>query len=78
MATCNPQRYFGLPGDLGHLGVGAHGDVSILNDERGRFVLSDNEGTQVVTDRVLTPAFCLKGGVRYDAVAPILPQVQAA
>jgi len=78
MATCNPQRYFGLPADLGHLGVGAHGDVSILNDERGRFVLSDNEGTQVVTDRVLAPAFCLKGGVRHDAVAPILPQVQAA
>ena len=47
-------------------------------DERGRFVLSDNEGTQVVTDRVLTPAFCLKAGVRHDAVAPILPQVQAA
>jgi UDP-N-acetyl-D-mannosaminuronate dehydrogenase len=23
---------------------------------------------QVVTDRVLTPAFCIKGGVRYDAV----------
>lgn len=78
MATWNPQRYFGLAGDLGHLGVGAHGDVTILNDERGRFVLSDNEGTQVVTDRVLTPAFCLKAGVRHDAVAPILPQVQAA
>jgi dihydroorotase len=78
MATCNAQRDFGLPADLGHLGVGAAADVSILNDERGRFVLSDNEGTQVVTDRVLTPAFCLRDGVRHDAVAPILPQVQAA
>jgi dihydroorotase len=78
MSTWNPQRYFGLSEDLGHLGVGAHGDVTVLNDERGRFVLSDNEGTQVVTDRVLTPAFCIKGGVRHDAVAPILPQVQAA
>ena len=78
MATCNAQRDFGLSGDLGHLGAGAIADISILNDERGRFVLSDNEGTQVVTDRVLTPAFCLKGGVRHDAVAPILPQVQAA
>ena len=78
MATCNAQRDFGLPADLGHLGVGAAADVSVLNDERGRFVLSDNEGTQVVTDRVLTPAFCLRDGVRHDAVAPILPQVQAA
>lgn len=78
MATCQPQRLFGLPADLGHLGVGAVADVSVLNDLRGRFVLTDNEGTQVVTDRVLTPAFCLKDGMRHDAVAPILPQVQAA
>ncbi len=78
MATCNAQKIFGLPADLGHLGVGAAADVSVLNDERGRFVLSDNEGTQVVTDRLLTPAFCLRNGVRHDAVAPILPQVEAA
>jgi len=58
--------------------VGAAADVSVLNDERGRFVLTDNEGTQVVTDRLLTPAFCLRNGVRHDAVAPILPQVVAA
>ena len=78
MATCNTQKVFGLPDDLGHLGVGAHADVSVLNDERGRFVMQDNEGTQVVTDRLLTPAFCLRNGVRHDAVAPILPQVEAA
>lgn len=78
MATCNAQKIFGLPADLGHLGVGAVADVSVLNDERGRFVLTDNEGTQVVTDRLLTPVFCLRNGVRHDAVAPILPQVEAA
>ena len=78
MATCNARKIFGLPADLGHLGVGAVADVSVLNDERGRFVLSDNEGTQVVADRLLTPAFCLRNGVRHEAVAPILPQVQAA
>jgi dihydroorotase len=78
MATCNAQRCFGLPADIGHLGVGAHADVSVLNDLRGRFVLSDNEATQVVTDRVLTPAFCIKGGERFDAMASILPQVEAA
>jgi len=51
MATCNAQRDFGLPADLGHLGVGAAADISVLNDQRGRFALSDNEGTQVVADR---------------------------
>ena len=67
MATCNAQRDFGLPADLGHLGVGAAADISVLNDQRGRFALSDNEGTQVVADRVLTPAFCIRDGVRHDA-----------
>ena len=46
MATCNAQRDFGLPADLGHLGVGAAADISVLNDQRGRFVLSDNEGNE--------------------------------
>ena len=78
MATCNTQKVFGLPADYGHLGIGALADISVLNDERGRFVLQDNEGTQLVSDRLLTPAFCILGGVRHDAVAPILPQVQAA
>jgi len=77
MATCNAQRDFGLPADLGHLGVGAAADISVLNDQRGRFALSDNEGTQVVADRVLTPAFCIRDGVRHDACAPILPKIQA-
>jgi dihydroorotase len=78
MATCNAQRIFGLSGDLGHLGVGAVADVTVFDDQRGRFVLTDNEGTQVMTDRVLAPLFCLKGGVRHEATAAILPQVQAA
>ena len=77
MATCNAQRDFGLPTDLGHLGVGAAADISVLNDQRGRFALSDNEGTKVVADRVLTPAFCIRDGVRHDACAPILPKIQA-
>jgi dihydroorotase len=78
MATTNVQKTLGLPDDLGHLGVGAPADVSVLNDDRGRFVLTDNENTRVTTDRMLTPAFCLREGVRFDAQAPILPQVQAA
>ena len=40
--------------------------------------LQDNEKTQVVTDRMLTPAFCLRKGERFDADASILPVAQAA
>jgi dihydroorotase len=53
-------------------------DVSVLADERGRFVLQDNEKTQVVAERLLQPLFCLRAGKRYDADAAILPQAVAA
>ena len=58
--------------------MGNPADVSVLHDERGRCALRDNEGTQIVGERLLRPAFCLREGVRYDADAAILPVVQAA
>ena len=53
-------------------------DVSVLSQQSGRFVLRDNEKTEVIAERLLQPAFCLRAGTRYDAVAPILPQAVAA
>jgi dihydroorotase len=53
-------------------------DVSVLNDDRGRWVLQDNEKTQVIAERMFTPAFCLRAGERFDADASILPVAQAA
>jgi dihydroorotase len=50
----------------------------VLHDEAGRYTLRDNEGTQLVAERLLRPAFCLKDGLRFDADASILPVVQAA
>lgn len=78
MSSWNPQRYFGLPDDIGHLGVGALADISVLNDDRGRFELIDNEGTKITSDRMLTPAFCFRDGIRHDVRSPILPQILAA
>lgn len=78
MVTCNVVDVFGLPKNLGTLAVGNPADVSVLHDERGRWALKDNEGTQLVGDRLLRPAFCLRDGVRYDAIASILPVPQAA
>lgn len=52
--------------------------MSVLDDNRGRFMLRDNEDTKVITDRLLTPAFCLRNGERFDADAPILPDVVVA
>jgi dihydroorotase len=39
--------------------------------------LCDNEGTQLVGDRVLTPDFCLREGRRHECDSPILPAVEA-
>jgi dihydroorotase len=78
MVTSNVVDAFGLPPELGTLAVGHPADVTVLHDERGRFALHDNEGTQLVGDRVLRPAFCLRDGVRFDADASILPAVEAA
>ncbi len=78
MVSSNVVEVFGLPRELGSLAVGNPADVSVLNDERGRWSLRDNEGTQLVGERLLRPAFCLKGGQRFDATASILPVVAAA
>jgi dihydroorotase len=78
MVTCNVVDVFGLPETLGTLEVGNPADVSVLHDERGRWALTDNEGTQLVGERLLRPAFCLRDGVRHEADASILPEVAAA
>jgi dihydroorotase len=78
MATCNSARMAGIDDVCGTLGVGMDADISVLHDERGRWVLTDNEGTQAVTDRMLRPAYCLRAGVRYESNASILPRAVAA
>jgi dihydroorotase len=78
MVTSNAARMIGMSARVGHLRVGGVADVSVLADERGRWVLSDNEGTKVPTDRLLRPLFCLRAGKRFDATAPILPALSPA
>ncbi|CAB3809326.1 amidohydrolase/deacetylase family metallohydrolase [Paraburkholderia fynbosensis] len=78
MATSNAAKMIGMEGELGTLKAGGVADITVLDDKRGRWVLEDNEGTQVVTERMLAPRFCLRDGVRYDADAPQLPLARAA
>lgn len=78
MVTTNAAAMLGLSSELGSLALGRVADVSVLADERGRWVLQDNESNQVVAERMLKPAFCLRAGVRYAADAPILPMAAAA
>ena len=78
MVTCNPAEMLGFADRMGALTVGFEADVTVLHDDRGRFLLRDNENTKVVADRLLRPAFCLRAGKRFDADSPILPQAVAA
>ncbi len=78
MVTSRPADMLGLSDEIGTIRRGATADVTVLTEQRGRFILRDNEHNEVIAERLLQPAFCLKTGKRHDAVAPILPQAIAA
>jgi dihydroorotase len=78
MVTRNAARLLGEEHELGTLRPGVVADVTVLDDQRGRYRLRDNGGTEVVAERLLTPAFCLRAGRRVDADASILPRAEAA
>ena len=78
MVTRNAARMLGREDELGTLRPGTVADVTVLDDRRGRFSLRDNGGTEVIAERLLMPAFCLRAGRRVDADAPILPHAVAA
>ena len=78
MVTSNPARMLGRANEIGALKVGREADVSVIAEQTGRFALRDNDNSQVIAECLLHPAFCLRAGTRYDAVASILPQAVAA
>ncbi|GLH77218.1 dihydroorotase [Bradyrhizobium sp. SSBR45G] len=78
MVTSNPAAMLGLSDQIGALRPGMDADVSVLREKQGRFVLRDNEKTEVIAEKLLQPVFCLRAGIRHDATAPILPAAVAA
>ncbi len=78
MVTSHPAKMLGLSHKIGALKVGMDADVSVIAKRPGRYILRDNEKTEVVADGLLQPVFCLRAGTRYDAIASILPQAEAA
>ncbi len=78
MVSSHCASMLNMEGEIGTLAKGAAADISVIADERGRWLLADNDGTQVTAERMLTPLFCLRGGNRFDAAAPILPHLAAA
>jgi len=74
MMTSNCAAMLGMAGEIGTLKPGVEADITVLADETGRFVLQDNEDTQVTAEHFIRPVFCLRAGKRFDADAVILPQ----
>jgi len=78
MVTSNPAKMLCREDEIGALKVGRDADVSVLNELTGRFALRDNEHNEIIAERLLQPAFCLRAGTRFDAIASILPEAVAA
>jgi dihydroorotase len=78
MVTSHCATMMKMAGEIGTLANGSVADVSVLADERGSWLLADNEGTKVRAERMISPVFCLRAGKRVNADAPILPTLAAA
>lgn len=78
MVTKNPAEMLGLSNTLGSLQVGREADISVLSIESGRFKLFDNSGVEVITDKLIRPALCLRAGERFEADSPLIPPAFAA
>ncbi|MDD2058418.1 amidohydrolase family protein [Pseudomonas sp. GD03860] len=73
MATSNPARIFLREQDgVGTLKIGAVADITVLDDLRGRWRLTDTSDDQVLTERLLHPSFCLKDGLYHVADSALL------
>ena len=78
MVTSNCATMLGMQDEIGTLRPGVEADISVLADETGRFILQDNEDTQVTAEHFIRPVFCLRAGKRFDSDAVILPQPMLA
>lgn len=78
MVSSHPAKLLRMDDHIGRLAAGFEADISVLKMDSGRFQLSDNSGTKVIAEHLLRPAFCLRGGVYFDADSVFIPDAIAA
>ena len=71
--TANPAKMLGMEDEIGTLEPGREADVSVLEVLTGRFRLSDNSGEEVVAERLVVPAWCMRAGRVFPADSPLVP-----
>ena len=74
--TSNPAQMLGLEDQLGTLQPGYEADISVLELLNARFKLTDNSGSEMMTEQLLQPVFCLRSGRRIEADSPLIPDVE--
>ena len=71
--TSNPAKLLHMEDEIGSLQTGREADISVLEIMEGRFKLLDNSGVEVITDKLVRPKFCLRGGEKFEANSPFIP-----
>jgi dihydroorotase len=71
--TSNPACMLGMADEIGSLGIGMAGDISVLSLREGEFELADNSGVNVTARRMLVPEFCLRAGTYFPATSALIP-----
>ncbi len=66
LATAAPAAAARLPSWLGHLGVGAAGDVAVFEQTEGRFEFQDSVGASMTGEYRLAPQAVVQGGRVYQ------------
>ena len=62
MMTVNPAKALGIEDEAGSLAVGREADVSVLDLQEGRWLLTDATGASRVGSRALVPVVTVKSG----------------
>jgi dihydroorotase len=76
--TSNAAKLIQADDSLGSIAPGRCADISVLRVMSGPHVLSDNGGEELLTEQLIVPRFCLKGGVLFEADSPFVPPPIAA
>ena len=71
--TANPAKMLRMEDEIGTLQPGREADVSVLEVLTGRFRLSDNSGSEVIAERLVVPAWCMRAGRVVPANSPLVP-----
>jgi dihydroorotase len=73
MVSSNAARMLGMEGRIGTLAEGMEADISVIEEQKGRFLYRDGEGTTLESGSRLVPRWVLRAGRWIEADSPLIP-----